>query len=119
MSMPDEPELAGYQPGDGTPLRGRRMRRAAQVVVVLGVAGLVLPGVVTTVSVGTRTANALCANMVTYYVGEGTSSVARWEFFGPGVIGWECYSEGFGGEKHVASLGMIPTYREIHPARAA
>ncbi len=59
-------------------------------------------GLVTTVAVGTRTANALCANMVTYYVGEGTSSVARWEFFGPGVIGWECYSGGFGGEKHVS-----------------
>jgi len=117
--MADEPELTGYEPGDGTPLRSARMLRMMRVVVVLGVLGLILPGVVTTVSVGAATANATCANLVAYYSGGDAPSAARWEFFGPGLIGWECYSEGFGGEKHVQSLGLIPTYRVIHPARVA
>jgi len=116
--MADEPELAGYEPGDGRPLRSPHMLRVMRIVVVLGVLGMVLPGVLTTVSVGTATANATCANLVAYYVGGEGKPVARWQFFGPGVIGWECYSEGFGGEKHVQSMGPIPTYREVHPTRA-
>jgi hypothetical protein len=117
--MADEPELTGYEPGDGTPMRSVRMLRVMRVVVVLGVLGLILPGVVTTVSLGAATANATCGNLVAYYVGGDATSVARWEFMGPGLIGWECYSDGFGGEKHVSSLGLIPTYRVIHPARVA
>jgi hypothetical protein len=98
----DEPELAGYEPTDGRPLRGR-------VVVVLGLVGLVLPGILTTITVGSRTAQASCAIWVTYEDPGAHGSVARFQVFGPGFVGWECYTTGaFGGDHHVASLGLIP-----------
>jgi hypothetical protein len=38
------------------------------------------------------------------------------EIFGPGGIGWECYSVGaFGGDRHVASLGLIPVSPKLLP----
>ncbi len=119
MSVADDPELTGYEPGDGTPLRSRRTMNVMRIVVVLGVLGMILPGVITTVSVGTATAEATCTNLVAYYAGTQSPAVVRWELFGPGLVGWECYADGFGGEKHVGSLGLIPMYREVHPARVS
>jgi hypothetical protein len=105
----DEPELAGYQPSDGTPLRSRRVLVMMRIVVVIGLIGLVLPTIVTTVSVGTRTAQASCAIWVAYESPSSPGYEARFEAFGPGGLGWECYTVGaFGGDRHVASLGLIP-----------
>ncbi|MCU1407103.1 MAG: putative rane protein [Glaciihabitans sp.] len=104
----DEPELAGYEPSD-RPLRSRKMKAITRVVVVLGLLALVLPGVMTTISVGSRTAQASCAIWVAYEEPGAISSVARFEFFGDGLVGWECYTVGaFGGDYHVVSLGLIP-----------
>jgi hypothetical protein len=105
----DEPELAGYQPSGDRPLRGRRMRAVTRVVVVLGLVALVLPGIMTTVSVGSRTAQASCDIWVAYEEPGAAGASARFEIFGAGGVGWECYSVGaFGGDHHVASLGLIP-----------
>jgi hypothetical protein len=110
----DEPELAGYEPAGERPLRGRRMRVITQVVVVLGLVALVLPGILTTVSVGNRTAQASCATWVAYEEPGAIGASATFEFFGAGGIGWECYSVGaFGGDRHVASLGLIPGTPEL------
>lgn len=104
-----EPELSGYQPHDGRPLRSARLLRTMRVVVILGVIGLVLPGMVTTASVANRTAQGACAVLVAEFDRDATGAAARWQFFGPSAMGWECYAEGsFGGEHHVASLGLIP-----------
>lgn len=109
MTYSDEPELAGFEAGDGRPLRGPALRNTFRVLVVLGLVGLVLPGILTTVAVGAATAAAVCAGLVPAQVPSATGSSARWELFGPGGIGWECYSVGaFGGDVHVASLGLIP-----------
>lgn len=109
--MTDEhAELAGYEPGDGRPLRNPHLVRVMRVVVVLGIVALVLPGIMTTVSVGTATATTACESWVEVLRPEATGSSARFEFFGPGGVGWQCYTVGaFGGEVRVASLGIIPS----------
>jgi hypothetical protein len=103
------PELNGYEPGDGKPLRSKRTLTMMRVVVVLALVGLILPGIVTTWSVAGSTAQASCETWVAYSVAGDSGADARFEVFGPGGMGWECYSDGaFGGDRHLASLGLIP-----------
>lgn len=103
------PELEGYEPIPEKPLRSRAMAWVIRVVVVLGVVALVLPGMITTASTAERTAQAACAIWVDYLVDGPSGAEARFEIFGASGIGWECYSVGaFGGDGHVASLGLIP-----------
>jgi hypothetical protein len=105
----DEPELAGYEPGDGRPLRSPRLLLAMRVIVIVGVVGLVLPGILTTLHVAAVSAQEACRRWVAYASPEAPGSSARFELFGAGGIGWECYTRGaFGGDTHVASLGLIP-----------
>ena len=108
--MSDEhPELNGYDPGDGKPLRSKRTLTMMRVVVVLALVGLVLPGIVTTWTVAAASAQSACAVWVAYSVPGASGADARFELFGPGTIGWECYSDGaFGGDRHIVSLGLIP-----------
>ena len=105
----DEPELAGYEDDDERPLRGRRRSLVLRAIVILGLISLILPGLVTTVSVANASANASCAALVRYSVPDATGSSARFQLFGDGGFGCQCYSVGaFGGDRHVASLGLIP-----------
>ncbi len=60
MDDEDEPELAGYQPHE-RPLRGPRLQLLMRVVVVLGLAALVLPGLVIAVFPGAFAAEAATA----------------------------------------------------------
>jgi hypothetical protein len=67
MSMhDDEPELAGYEPGDGTPLRSRRMLLIMRIVVVVGLVAFVLPGIITTLVVAANAAQESCRRWVGY-----------------------------------------------------
>jgi hypothetical protein len=112
----EEPELAGYVPHQGPPLRGPRQLLMMRIVVIVGIGCLVLPGAITTVSVAASTAKVACAAWVAYEAPEATGSSARFEVFGPGGIGWECYTVGaFGGDRHVASLGLIPVSPTLSP----
>lgn len=109
MDQEEEPELAGYIPHDDRPLHGKRRMYIFRAIVILGVASLILPGLVTTVSVASSTAARSCAIWVHYAAPDATSSAARFELFGPSGIGWECYAIGaFGGDRHIVSLGLIP-----------
>lgn len=104
----EHPELAGYEPVD-RPLGGRRRMFVIRSVVILGVIALVLPGIATTISVSSATAEAACAAWVRYAAPDAGGSSAHFEIFGAGGIGWECYTVGaFGGDRHIASLGLIP-----------
>ena len=106
----EHPELTGYEPGDGRPLRSPHVVRAMRVIVILGIVALILPGIVTTVSVGSTTAQAACRTWVEYEKPDADGSSAAFELFGPGGVGWQCYSVGaFGGDVLVASLGLIPS----------
>ena len=105
----NHPELAGYQPYEDKPLRGRKFSFLLRIVVVLAVLGLVLPGVFTTVSVGARNAQLACDYRGAIAVPGAPSYDARWELFGPGGIGYECYAlDQLGNRIHVDSMGLIP-----------
>jgi hypothetical protein len=104
----DEPELRGYEASD-RPLRSKAFTTTMRVVVFVGLVALVLPGLIYTYTVQKATAERSCAIWVNYEVAGPSGSEARLELFGPGGVGWECYSVGaFGPDGHIASLGLIP-----------
>lgn len=114
----DEPELAGYEPGDESrPLRSRRMLLVMRIVVVLGVIGLVLPGILITVSTAADSARRACALYTSRDVPGAHSSEARFELFGPEGAGWNCYAELYGDrEMYVIGMGLIPVGPPRGPA---
>ena len=106
----DHPELTGYEPGDARPLRSPRVLWAMRALVTLGILALILPGFATIASVSSATASRACAAWVEYETSDATGFSVRFELFGPGGAGWQCYSVGaFGGDRRVASLGIIPS----------
>lgn len=110
MMSDEHPELVGYEPGDGRPLRNPHIVLAMRIIVVLGIVALVLPGIITTMSVATTTANNACSAWVAFERPEASGYAATFELLGPGGPGWQCYSVGaFGGDHVVASLGIIPS----------
>jgi len=103
------PELDGYEPHDERPLRFRRRQRLIQLAAIVGVALLVLPLVVSQLRVADQSAQRWCAIWVDYELAEPAHSEARFELFGPSVLGWECYATAvIGGDRFVGSLGIIP-----------
>ncbi len=104
----DSPELAGYEPTGDRPLRSRRMLRVMRVLVIVGLLGLVLPGILITASTAANSAERACAYYVAQNVPNGTPR-ARFELSGPEGPGWNCYAERFGSpELYVRGMGLIP-----------
>lgn len=104
----DPPELAGYVPHGGRPLRSAVVMRAMRVVIVLGVVGLVVPGTAATVALQSRNADYLCAQRVSAHE-YGADPSVRFQLVGGGGPGWYCYAVGFDGrEVLLGSLGLIP-----------
>ena len=105
----DHPELAGYEPHEPRPLRSRRFTMIMRAVVVLGLAGLVLPGILITLTTAHRTALRTCALYTDFYAPGAVSSSTRFEVFSPAGVGWNCYAIAFDGEETlVRALGLIP-----------
>ena len=99
---------------DDRPLYSVRRRRVLRAFVLIAVAAMLLPIVASLVSVTAGTAAAACAQAVTYSAPDATGSSARFELFGPGGFGWQCYAVGgFGGDRFVGSLGLIPGMVEL------
>ncbi|MDQ1605677.1 MAG: hypothetical protein QOJ18_44 [Microbacteriaceae bacterium] len=116
--LEEQPELAGYEPHGDKPLRSRTTVWIIRALVILGIAALVVPEVFTTISVGKANAQRACQAWVDYAV-PGAGAIAHFELFGEGGIGWQCYSVGaFGGDHHVASLGLIPGPAKIPTPRS-
>jgi hypothetical protein len=112
MDEDEHPELAGYEPHRPRSLRSKRTLLILRVVVVIGIASLLLPGIVTMVRVGANTADMACADFVAFERPDSPSYEVRFQLFGPGVAGYECYTkDAFGGDEHIASLGVIPSGR--------
>jgi hypothetical protein len=104
----DPPELRGYVPSEGRPLRSRTTVRVMRIVIVLGVVGLVVPGLYATLALQARTAGVLCARAVAGG-SLGVDPVTRFELVGPAGPSWYCYARGFDGrEVLVRALGFIP-----------
>ena len=105
----DEPELSGYEPHGDRPLRSRHLMTVMRVVVVIGLLGLLLPGILVTASTASRTAQATCAVYTAYYAPEAVGFSSRFELFSPAGTGWNCYAVEYGGDEVlVRSLGIIP-----------
>jgi len=108
MTDDDPRELTDYEPGDSRP-RSRTRHRVMRVMVVLGLAGLLLPGLLVTISTQITTAGAACRIVVRADDPEAVDAVARFELIGAEGPGWYCYSVRFGGaEILLRSLGLIP-----------
>jgi hypothetical protein len=110
--MSDEerhPELVGYVPGSGSSLSHPLFVRVMRIAVVLGVAALIVPGVIATVQLQARTAAAACRIVVRHLDPEATGSVARFQPMGPVGPAWYCSSRQLdGSEQLVRGLGLIP-----------
>jgi hypothetical protein len=105
-------ELAEYEPGEGASVSHLRRLRIMRVFVVLGVVGLVLPGIIVTVGVQLRTSDAACRYVVAQKAPDSIAAIARFELFGGDGPGWYCYAQQFGGsEILLRSLGLIPGLR--------
>jgi hypothetical protein len=105
----DEPELAGYEPHGDRPLRSPHLKTVMRVVVVIGLVGLLLPGILVTLGTASRTATVTCGIYAAYYAPESVSFSARFELVSPAGMGWNCYAVEYGGgEILVQSLGLIP-----------
>jgi len=107
----NHPELSGYEPNDDKrPLRSPHVMRLMRVVVVLGLLALVVPGVLTTMRVASGTATAACTYDVARYYPNSVAVSARFEFFGAGGLGWQCYAIDINErETFVTQLGLIPS----------
>jgi hypothetical protein len=104
----EHPELRDYESSD-RPLRSPHLIKVMRVVVVLGIVALVLPGIVTTMSVASSTAQAACEQWVAYAVDGPSGARVSFELFAAGGAGWQCYSDGaFGEDRYIAPLGLIP-----------
>lgn len=107
--MEDHPELDGYEPFDEKPLRSPWVARGIKVAAVLGILLLVVPLVAQQFTIASRSAHNWCAAWVAYEINEPATPEARFEVFGPGFIGWECYgTKVIGGERYLGNLGLIP-----------
>ena len=105
----DEPELAGYEPHGDRPLRSPHLMTVMRIVVVIGLLGLLLPGILVTMGTASRTAEATCAIYTAYYAPEAVGFSSRFELFSAAGMGWNCYALEYGGEEVlVRSLGIIP-----------
>jgi hypothetical protein len=103
------PELAEYDPDESGRSRSATRMRVMRVMVVLGLAGLLLPGVLITIGTQISTADAACRIVVAAAAPDSVGSVARFEVLGAEGPGWYCYAERFGGsEILLRSLGLIP-----------
>lgn len=104
----EHPELSGYEPFENKPRRSKRRMTVLRIIVLVAVVALVLPGLFTTITVGTNNAERACAYRAAT-IEPGTASDARFELFGPGGLGWECYAiDRVGDEHHIDSMGLIP-----------
>jgi hypothetical protein len=103
------PELAGYEPGDGRPVRNPMTLRVMRVVVVLGLIGLLLPGILVTWSTQLTTADAACRIVVASLAPDAPGANARLELLGAQGPDWYCYAVQFdGSEVPLRTLGIIP-----------
>ena len=107
--MEEHPELEGYEPFAPKPLRSPWRRRGIQAAALLGVFLLVAPIFASQVHVASVSAQGWCAKWVSFEVREPAVPVARFEVFGPGILGWECYATRVvDGERYIGYLGIIP-----------
>ncbi|HEU0182980.1 MAG TPA: hypothetical protein VFR16_12385 [Agromyces mariniharenae] len=103
------PELEP-DPFDEAPMPGERRRKMLRVAVLVALAAMVLPLVLSSVAVAHSSAERTCAAVVAAYDTDAAGGRVAFEFFGPGGPGWLCYEvRDDGGSRLVANLGIMPS----------
>ena len=98
------------------PLYSARRKRLIRAFVFITVGAMLLPALASLYSVSASAAQRACMVAVIHEAADATGYSAPFEVFGPGVIGWECYATGtFGGDRHIASLGLFPGLYSLPP----
>jgi len=116
----EHPELSGYEPsGNERPLRSKHVTTMMRVIVVLGLVGLVVPGVLTTMQVASTTASNGCLAAVAQFYPLSVDYDARFELAGAGGFGWQCYAiDQNERQTFVKALGIIPSApRQVSPGQ--
>ncbi|GAA1837166.1 hypothetical protein [Agromyces salentinus] len=104
----EHPELAGYEPAGGD--RRPRRQRVIRVFVVLALAGMVLPIVLSTFSVAATTARNTCSAFASAAIRGEVTTDAPLELFAAGGPGWQCYMVTENGDRrHLANFGFFPS----------
>ena len=96
------PELANYEPHERQ-LRSPRTLFAMRALVIVAIAALVLPGVITTYTFAASSAQSACAVWVNHEVAQQHSSFAKFE-----MLSWNCYAVTADGTTRMTSLGLLP-----------
>ena len=105
---------------DDRPVRTERRRRVLRVAVLVALAGMLLPLVLSAYGVARSAAERACAVYATAYHSTASSRVAL-DLFAEGGPGWLCYAEVDAGDRGVllGNLGLMPgAPRLIEPGRA-
>lgn len=103
------PELEP-DPFDESPMPGARRRKALRIAVLVALAAMVLPLVLSSVAVARSAAERTCVAVVTAFDTDAAGGRVVFDLFGPGGPGWLCYEvlDG-GGSRLVANLGPMPS----------
>ncbi len=101
-----EPSDSGI---DDRPLYGKRRKRIIRALVLITVGAMLLPALLNLFTVSAAAAARACTIAAIHEAADASGINVPFQFFGPGLIGWECYATGtFGGDRHIISLGLFP-----------
>jgi hypothetical protein len=116
------PELSGDDAwGDDRPVRTARRRRALRIVVLVALAGMLAPLVLSAYGVARAAAERACAIYALDYSAAASSSVS-FDLFAEGGAGWLCVAQVGPGDRGVllGNLGLMPAApRPAAPGRDA
>lgn len=90
-------------------MRAPWTRRLIQLAAIVGIFLLVMPLIASQARVANVSAQGWCSRWVAHELSEPSTPEARFQAFGPGVLGWECYATNvIGGDVYIGNLGIIP-----------
>ncbi|WP_022889999.1 hypothetical protein [Agromyces italicus] len=104
-----DPEFEG-RPHDDRPVFGERRRRVLRITVLVALAALVLPLVLSVAGQAQSAAARACAVYVERFDADAVGSRVALDLFADGGPGWTCSAVSEGGvETPLANLGLLPS----------
>lgn len=115
--MTDERPEHDERHDDDRPVYGGRRRRVLRITVLVALAALVLPLVLSVVGQAQSAAARACAVYVDRYDADAVGSRVAFDLFADGGPGWMCSAVSAGGvTTPLANLGLLPSApRQVDP----